>query len=99
MTERQCAIWLDEIKCHLVVAVIDLLVTTENKDQALTCIRRSRGSSLNTIAHIVSASPGDLRISWKKRFSLYKVKIYHANANIQYWQSLSPVNVKKSWLT
>lgn len=41
----ECAIWLDEMKCHLVVTEIPLPVTTENKDQALTCIRRSRVGS------------------------------------------------------
>lgn len=99
VTERECAIWLDEIKCHLVVAEIPFPVTAENKDQALPCVRRSRVGSLNTAADFLLVSPGDLGISCKKIFSLYKVKIYHANVNIQYWQLLSPVNVKKSWLT
>lgn len=99
VTERECAIWLDEVKCHLVVAEIPLPVAAENKDQALTCVRRSRVGSLNTTARFLLASPGDLGISCKKIFSLYKAKIYRANVNTQYWQSLSPVNVKKSWLT
>lgn len=52
-----------------------------------------------TTACFLLASPRGLGIPWKKIFSLYKVKIYHANVNIQYWQSLSPVNVRKSLLT
>ena len=72
VTERksgfECAIWLDEMKCHLVVAEIPLPVRTENKDQALTCVRRSREGSLNTAAHFLSASPRDLGIHWNKYF-------------------------------
>lgn len=91
MTEKksgfECVILLDEMKCHLVVAEIPLPETTENKDQALTCVRRSRVGSPNTTASFLLASPRDLEIPWKKIFSLYKVKIYHAIVNIKYWLS------------
>lgn len=58
----ECALWLGEMKCHLVVAEIPLPVTAENKDQALTRVGRSRVGSLNTTTHFLSASPRDLEI-------------------------------------
>lgn len=66
MTETKsgfdCALWLGEMKCHLVVAEIPLPLTAENKEQALTYVGRSRVGSLNTNAHFLSASPRDLEI-------------------------------------
>lgn len=104
MTETQsgieCTLWLGEMKCHLVVAEIHPPPCHSWKQRPSSYPYR-KVKSRATGHHYPSSVGVTYRSvnSLKKVFSLFQVKLHHTDVNTQYWQILSLVNIRKSFLT